>query len=145
MSDPYGPGRCTKCHSIERTEEGRGAIHWPARHEIPNDHSFVKFAHVPHFSLLGEKGCGTCHVLNKDADVGRGFVHADNSLNTDPKTFESSFAPMRKEECARCHVQKAAGDSCLTCHNYHIGNLPPGMPKGLFSTEPVSSSPGAGP
>ena len=39
---------------------------------------------------------------------------------------------MQKATCANCHVQKAAGDSCLTCHNYHIGHLPPAMPNSRF-------------
>jgi hypothetical protein len=87
---------------------------------------------VTHFSLLGEQGCLKCHVLNEDADVGRGFVRKDFSLNTDPKIFESGFVPISKTVCAECHVQKAAADSCLTCHNYHVGNLPPAMPKAAF-------------
>ena len=131
LSDPSGPGRCTKCHSIESVGEG-SKINWLGRRETPNVHAFTKFAHVPHFSLLGEKGCQTCHVLNENADVSRGFVHADNTLATDPGTFESSFASMNKAACARCHVQKAAGDSCLTCHNYHIGFHPPATPNAPF-------------
>ena len=128
LSDPYGPGRCTKCHSVERAGE-ETKINWLAHRETPNEHEFTKFAHIPHFSLLGEKGCLKCHVLNKNADVGSGFLHADNSLNTDPSVFESSFATMDKATCAKCHVQKAAGDSCLTCHNYHIGFHQPAVPK----------------
>ena len=43
--------------------------------------------------------------------------------------FESGFATMDKATCATCHVEKAAGDSCLTCHNYHIGFHQPAQPK----------------
>jgi hypothetical protein len=132
LTDRSGPGRCTKCHGVEKTESG-DKIDWLARRETPNEHPFTKFAHAPHFSLLGDKGCQTCHVLNEKAEVGRGFVHANLSLNTDPGAFESSFSSMNKATCAACHIQKAAGDSCLTCHNYHIGYLPPTLPKAPLS------------
>ena len=132
LSDPFGPGRCTKCHSVDRAGEGF-KVNWLTSREMLDERPFTKFAHVPHFSLLGDRGCRTCHVLNEQGDVSRGFVAADHSLNTDPKLFESSFKSMGKATCATCHIQKAAGDSCLTCHNYHIGHLPPAMPSGRFT------------
>jgi hypothetical protein len=131
LSDPAGPGRCTKCHGVENDGQEH-KINWLASREMPSERPFTKFAHVPHFSLLGEQGCLTCHILNETADVARGFVRRDYSLNTNPKILESSFVPISKAVCAKCHVQKAAGDSCLICHNYHVGNLPPAMPKATF-------------
>ena len=131
LSDPFGPGRCMKCHSVDRAGEGV-QVNWLTNRPQADEHPFTKFAHFPHFSLLGEKGCRTCHVLNEQADVGRGFMGADHSLNTDPRFFESSFTSMGKATCATCHVQKAAGDSCLTCHNYHVGRLPLAKPNARF-------------
>ena len=34
--------------------------------------------------------------------------------------FTSSFEPIARVDCVRCHVPGKAGDNCLICHNYHI-------------------------
>ena len=40
--------------------------------------------------------------------------------NTDPSVFGSNFAPIDHATCASCHQSKAASDSCLNCHDYHV-------------------------
>ena len=73
LSDPYSPGRCMKCHSVERAMGRRPrSTGWPAARRRTNTSS-PSSPTYPHFSLLGEKGCQTCHVLNKNADVGTRF------------------------------------------------------------------------
>ncbi len=48
-------------------------------------------------------------------ELGVNFSNAQGS-----NAFVSSFRPISKDDCARCHEQGKAGDSCLICHNYHI-------------------------
>jgi hypothetical protein len=131
LSDPYAPGRCLKCHGIEADQHER-RIHWLGIRPVPNEHKFTKYAHVTHFSLLGPKGCQTCHVLNDKADFAVGFVRKDYTANSEVHVFQSNFLSMDRAVCASCHTSRAAGDSCLTCHNYHVGILPPALPKAPF-------------
>jgi hypothetical protein len=127
LSDPFAPGRCLKCHGIE-SDRHQCRIHWLGIRPVPNEHKFTRYAHVTHFSLLGPKGCQTCHVLNEKADFAVGFVRKDYSANSEAHVFQSNFQTMDRAVCASCHTSRAAGDSCLTCHNYHVGILPPAMP-----------------
>ena len=30
---------------------------------------------------------------------------------------------MSKETCSGCHSAEKAGDNCLNCHNYHVGEF----------------------
>ncbi len=127
LSDRYAPGRCTKCHSVEAVG-GRREVRWYAARAESNKHPFTKFAHAVHFSLLDESGCRQCHILNPEADPGRGFLHPDHTLNTTGQGFISSFQGMTKNACTGCHTSEAAGDGCLSCHNYHVGTFQPPRP-----------------
>ena len=51
--------------------------------------------------------------------------------------FVSSFQPLQQATCAQCHVERAAGTSCLLCHNYHVGEFGTTKVKGLFSPTPA--------
>lgn len=123
LSGRYAVGRCTMCHSVEGAADNR-EVHWLARRPVPDQHPFTKFSHTVHFSLVQEGGCKTCHILNPRADVSRGFVLPNQGMNTNGKGFMSSFQGMAKAVCAECHTRTAAGDSCLLCHNYHVGTFP---------------------
>lgn len=37
----------------------------------------------------------------------------------------SNVLATERKACTACHTEERAGDSCLTCHNYHIGTFPP--------------------
>ena len=51
----------------------------------------------------------------------------------DPGAFVSNFKSIDQGVCVRCHTAAAAGDSCLTCHNYHVGAFPPATVKSPLS------------
>ena len=121
LSSPEAPGVCTKCHSVDAQPDDALRVNWRSAQPVPNEQRFTRFAHTAHFSLLDEKGCLTCHGLDSEADYAAGFE------DRDPTSFASNFAPMDRAVCAGCHVPVDAGDSCLTCHNYHIGILPPAV------------------
>jgi hypothetical protein len=125
LTNQSGPGSCAKCHSVDDAHDGVARINWTAARPEPNAHSFTKFSHTAHLSVMTEKGCQTCHVLNSGSKYGSFFQAADPvnpaSANRDPAHFESNFASLPKAECATCHTARIAGDSCLLCHNYHTG------------------------
>ncbi len=119
LSNPKAPGLCMKCHSVD-AQAGQGKrIHWAAARPVAHERKVTRFTHAVHFSLLDDKGCLTCHTLNPEAEVMKAFEH------TDPLTFSSNFQAMQKTVCTTCHTSERAGDSCLTCHNYHVGTVSP--------------------
>ena len=119
VADAKAPGACMKCHSIELEGNSAPQVRWWAKQPTPHLRGFTRFSHAPHFSVLDEEGCLTCHVLDTDADYMEAF--ADH----DPLTFESNFESLDKSQCSECHVPQEAGDSCVMCHNYHVGTFPP--------------------
>ncbi len=59
-------GSCTKCHSIDDLEgKGRAVNFSPASVESKKGR-FTNFIHEPHFGIVGNSGCLTCHKLEKD-------------------------------------------------------------------------------
>ena len=119
LAKSTGPGSCGKCHSVD-VINGAQRVNWTAARPELNAHPFTKFSHTAHLSLMTEKGCQNCHVLNKDSKYSTFLQPADP---TNPSNFESNFAPLPKMECARCHTARIAGDNCLLCHNYHTGTF----------------------
>lgn len=123
LANPKAPGLCMKCHSVDAQAGQRKRIHWSAARPVPHERKVTRFAHEVHFSLLEDKGCLMCHALNPEAEVMESFKDAD------PLTFTSNFRAMQKTVCTRCHTSERAEDTCLTCHNYHIGTVSPVLPK----------------
>jgi len=115
------PGTCGKCHSVDSDAEGALAVNWGPKIRTGELHGFTEYRHAPHFSLLDETGCLTCHEIDYGADFMASFD------DVDPTAFQSNFKPMNKKTCADCHVESLAGDACIDCHNYHIGRFPPPM------------------
>ena len=91
------PGQCMKCHRLAGGEGAKALqVVWSEAQSPFRMQKVTLFAHASHVKL---KDCQTCHPL--DAERG--------------------FKPMVKATCAECHNSKIAGDSCFTCHTYHIG------------------------
>ena len=111
------PGICMKCHSVDRTRT-TAVVNWVAARPQPDQRPFTKFKHSAHFSLMGDQGCNTCHVLSASADYAGSF-----GANHNVTIFHSNFAPITKTSCAACHQPTIAGASCQQCHNYHTGEL----------------------
>ena len=129
LSNPKAPGMCMKCHSVDVEAGQRKRIQWTAARPAPRERRVTRFAHEVHFSVLDDKGCLTCHTLDPEAEVMEAFKDAD------PLTFASNFQPMRKTTCTTCHISERAGDTCLTCHNYHLGTVSP-----VLSKAPLTAS-----
>ena len=113
------PGLCGKCHSVDQQVDGRQKVNWLAYKPEDGLKKPVRFSHAAHFSLVDKRGCMTCHKRDPEADYARGFK------DRDPATFNANFAPLPRAVCAECHNAAKAGDSCLTCHNYHLGVYQP--------------------
>ena len=119
MAASDSPGLCARCHSVDADANGAMVVNWRGRRPLPNRKSFTTFVHTAHFSLLDNRGCLTCHRLDRDADYASGFK------DRDPDTFASNFKTMERGVCAGCHTEAEAGDGCLVCHNYHVGTFAP--------------------
>jgi hypothetical protein len=113
------PGACGKCHSVDSDADNTLTVNWGPKLRTEEVHRFTEYRHSPHFSLLDETGCLTCHVIDYGADFMASFEDVDAAA------FASNFKPMNKKTCAACHVESLAGDACIDCHNYHIGRFPP--------------------
>jgi hypothetical protein len=123
-----GPGRCTKCHSLEQAA-GRPLINWRARQPQPQQHDFTRFRHQPHLQLDEAQACTLCHKL-RDEEPGEGAKSKFlQSFLRDiaPDSATGNFAAMDKTTCSACHSAAAAGQSCVICHNYHVGDFQPTM------------------
>lgn len=123
LSSNGAPGDCMKCHSVDtRTPSHELFVNWRGKRNDPNMRTFTRFDHSAHFSLLSGDGCRSCHPLDSKSDYAKSFEN-----NRDPQVFRSNFRKVEKAQCASCHQPKLAGNSCLQCHNYHIGTIRPLM------------------
>ncbi len=116
--DKATPGKCTRCHSQDERPAGGLKVNWRPYYPVQSFRPFTVFNHSFHFSLVGTKGCGTCHELQPGADFAGGY----KDLN--PQTFQSNFAPMKVDVCTECHVEESAGEACVQCHRFHVGEFP---------------------
>ncbi len=112
LSAEGAPGRCLGCHSLRPSGAGGLSPAWQARRPDSQRRGFTRFRHEPHFSPLSDAGCVTCHALDRTA-AGAGASDPD----------EADFRAIEKATCAACHTAQAAGESCLQCHDYHVGSV----------------------
>jgi hypothetical protein len=138
LSARDAPGRCAKCHTIQSPNErpegtaGPRTVGWRTRRGSADEHPAQRFSHAPHVRLLGgaqsgESSCTACHALVSAA--------ATTSVGGNPDSRSLDFAPLRKQTCARCHNARGAGQSCLLCHNYHVGRFPAGGAPDLLAPD----------
>lgn len=114
MMVPTAAGQCGSCHSLDRLDDGRCVVQWYAKRVDDHPVSFTKFSHSPHLTQAQLADCQACHQINPLANVMAGYA------DTNATNFENGFQPLTKQDCAECHTPKAAGDSCLQCHQYHV-------------------------
>jgi hypothetical protein len=114
LTSQTAPGLCATCHSVDQAETGRLSINWRAFDRMTEPRGFTKFSHGPHLLLPQLVDCTQCHVI--DNRVTAAAAHT----GWDPHRFASEFLPVSKSQCAQCHTATAAGDSCQSCHNYHV-------------------------
>jgi len=111
---PTAPGQCGSCHSVDRLVDERRVVQWLAKSGTDLAKTFTKFSHGPHLTQAQLADCQSCHTINPLANVMESYAH------TSPVDFQNGFQPLTKASCAECHTPRAAGDSCMQCHNYHV-------------------------
>jgi doubled CXXCH motif protein len=110
-------GACTKCHSVDSIRgEGR-MVNFSPPSVRSKQGRFTRFIHEPHFGALGNRGCLTCHSLEK------GHAYLESYVQGDPRIFVSNFGAVRKELCQSCHTSGKTRQDCLLCHKYHVNDV----------------------
>jgi hypothetical protein len=137
LSAPSATGLCLRCHTVDDTPRG-SVVNWIPRQPRPEQHEFTKFRHAAHFSLVGDQGCMTCHVM----DGTPGAYAKSFGANRDPAVYRSNWVPITRNACTTCHRPGEAGMDCLLCHNYHTGEwLAPNVRASGFHLESVRTPP----
>lgn len=119
LSDPKAPGVCMKCHTVRESTQEISRVHWSANQPSTYRHTSTRFVHSPHFNVMQNKGCIACHQPNTKTN------DAEGTEKQNAPSGMSDFIHMTKSTCGACHTNEAAGDGCLTCHNYHVGDITP--------------------
>ena len=110
-------GSCTKCHSVDDIRgKGRLVNFSPPSVESKRGR-FTNFIHEPHFGIMENRGCLTCHNLEK----GRPYLKSYEQGN--PRDFVSNFGAVKKDLCQTCHTSSMARQDCLLCHQYHVNGV----------------------
>jgi len=117
MTDKQAQGQCAKCHSVDAAGAGSRQVNWAPFKVTKTLAKFTKFSHEPHFGLFPDKGCTACHTVDSKAK------YLETYKEFDPLKFASSFEPIQQPQCSTCHVKKAAGQSCVLCHSYHVNKV----------------------
>lgn len=88
---------CLQCHP--------GAAQEPIRWKTVamSNRSAARFSHRPHLQIASLVDCQSCHQIKPPGDTGG----------------VSAFTTMKISDCASCHHDRAAGQSCTQCHDYH--------------------------
>jgi hypothetical protein len=128
LANPKAPGTCVKCHGVESAP----ALHvnWRAQGSLPAPRTTTRFKHGPHFSLIGDQGCLTCHTLDT-ASPADAYAKSFGT-NRNAAVFHSNFLPIAKTTCMECHTESRAGESCQICHRYHVGEFTPTLTMDLL-------------
>jgi len=111
---PTAAGQCGSCHSVDRLKDDRCLVQWFAKQVEDQPPSFTTFSHAPHLTQAQLADCQACHQINPLAKV------MANYEGDSPTEFQDGFQPLTKQSCAECHTPRAAGDSCMQCHKYHV-------------------------
>jgi hypothetical protein len=110
-------GSCTKCHSVDDIRGKGRLVNFSQPSADTKRGSFTTFVHEPHFSTSGNRGCLTCHNLEKDRAYLKSYEQGD------PHIFASNFGGVKKDLCQSCHQSSMARQDCLLCHKYHVNGV----------------------
>ncbi|MFO1169496.1 MAG: hypothetical protein U1E49_00845 [Hyphomicrobiaceae bacterium] len=124
------PGACSKCHSIDGEKSGSRRVNFAPLKAEAKQARFTAFIHEPHLSVVGDRGCLTCHDLGeaKAASAETGTAKSESAYlasytQGDPTQFAPEFGEVKKETCQSCHTAGEARQDCLLCHAYHIDGV----------------------
>jgi hypothetical protein len=110
-------GSCTKCHSVDDVPgKGRRVNFSPASVKT-KEGRFTNFIHEPHMGIMENRGCLTCHSLEKNRPYLKSYEQGNAQV------FSSNFGGAKKELCQTCHTSSMASQDCLTCHKYHVNGV----------------------
>ncbi len=116
---------CLGCHQGINGLRPTESVQWKASPWVGRLDQFTKFAHGPHLKIASLADCQGCHKIAELSAV-------EQSLNRSLSTVTSSngqpfcpsetleFEPITKGMCVQCHRAKAAGETCMSCHRYHL-------------------------
>ena len=122
LASKDSPGSCTKCHSVDDIQRQGRVVNFSPVSVASKQGRFTNFIHEPHFGILENRGCLTCHNLEKN----RPYLQSYEKGN--PRSFVSNFGAVNKELCQTCHTRSVARQDCLLCHKYHVnGVITPAM------------------
>jgi hypothetical protein len=110
-------GQCTKCHSVDDVAGKGRFVNWRPASIATKQRRFTNFVHEPHFGVMQNRGCLTCHKLEKGAQVRKSYEQGN------PRSFVSNFAGVKKDLCQTCHKQNVARQDCVLCHRYHVTDV----------------------
>lgn len=110
-------GSCTKCHSVDENSGKGRVVNFSPPSVKTKQGRFTSFIHEPHFGVMENRGCLTCHSLAK----GRPYLKSYEQGN--PQNFVSNFGAVKKELCQTCHTSSLARQDCLLCHKYHVNGV----------------------
>jgi len=110
-------GGCTKCHSVDDVQGAGRIVNFSPPSVEAKHGSFTQFVHEPHFGIMDNRGCLSCHKLESNRSSLESYAHGD------PKKFASNFGTVKKEVCETCHARGKARQDCLTCHKYHVNGV----------------------
>jgi hypothetical protein len=110
-------GSCAKCHSVDDVYGKGRQVNFSPVNAKTKIGRFTSFIHEPHFGIMENRGCLTCHNLEK----GRPYLKSYEQEN--PLRFTPSFGSVSKDLCQTCHTSSMASQDCLTCHKYHVNGV----------------------
>ena len=110
-------GSCTKCHSVDDIRGKGRLVNFSPPSLESKQGRFTNFIHEPHFGILENRGCLTCHNLEKGRPYLKSYEQGD------AKNFVSNFAAVKKDLCQTCHTSNLARQDCLLCHKYHVNGV----------------------
>lgn len=116
LNDPSAAA-CIRCHA----SAAETASAWKTQDQIQAKNQFTKFSHAPHLNIASLADCAGCHQVESGvpaSESNTAIVPVSRSGTS--VEHHGDFKPMKKQDCAACHTKQAAGDSCVSCHRYHL-------------------------
>lgn len=110
-------GSCTKCHSVDDLQNKGRIVNFSPTSVESKQGRFTTFVHEPHFGILEDRGCLTCHNLERGRPYLKGYEQGN------PQNFASNFGAVKKDLCQTCHTSSMARQDCLLCHKYHVNGV----------------------
>ena len=107
-------GSCTKCHSVDDIRGKARVVNFSPVSVQSKQRRFTYFIHEPHMGITDNRGCLTCHSLEKNRPYLKSYEQGNSGK------FVASFGAVKKELCQTCHTSGEARQDCLLCHKYHV-------------------------